>query len=570
MIITLITWLYISIICLIWGNIFLQMVASKFGHTATLNCALTCMAGLSLIGGCSLLISLFIPLGGWAQSSVLWPAVIYCLFSRNRRRLVTQVRLFASSFSWKGYSMLAICMLMVLVINAHVVIHPDTLMYHNQSIEWFEKYKAVPGIAHLRLELGFQSLWFASQAIFSFEAFRPNPSFFLSGCLLCWYLLFIVGMIERSLNGRNKNAQPIPGSAWGWALLLIYSMVSWTQVRLTAASASPDFPAAIYILASLFAFRQTPYNPSEKGAYLLVSILFCFTAVSIKFSALAIILLAFWIIIHFIRQKRFSEMFFAVCLGGFMIIPCLVRNFIASGYPFYPISFFNVARPDWQLPLSTLTGFQHYITAYARFPISRVTANENFLLPISKWIPGWWHHLSIPDQLMIFGVLWACMLNLIFLRSALAQLRKTNLAIFFIFSSGVLLWFFEAPDPRFGIGFLAGLLFILCSNIKEKMYTQLEQAAAAGYRLLLAAFSLSILLYTGHRFISFFKPGDLVFPAGIEKMNYRSLVCEGITVNMPLEKDSVCGSIPVPCSTESCRTFKLRGHTIGDGFKRPD
>lgn len=359
-------------------------------------------------------------------------------------------------------------------------------------------------------------------------------------------------------------------AGWGWVLLLIYSMASWTQVRLTAASASPDFPAAVYILASLFAFRQTPYSPSERGGYLMVSILFCLTAVSIKFSAAAILLLAVWIIFIFIRQRLFSVVFFSVGLGGFMLVPCLVRNFIASGYPFYPISFFNVLHPDWQVPLSTLSTLQHYITVYARFPISRETANETFLLPFSKWIPGWWHHLSIPDQLMIFVVFWACMLNLIFFRSALAQLRKTNLAIFFIFLSGVLLWFFEAPDPRFGIGFLAGLLFILCLNIKEKMSLQLEQAAAVGYRLLLAGFSLSILLYTGHRFISFFKPGDLVFPAGIEKMNYRTLVCEGITVNMPLEKDSVCGSIPVPCSTDSCRTFKLRGRTISDGFKRPD
>ena len=70
-----------------------------------------------------------------------------------------------------------------MVISTAPVIHPDTLNYHAFSTQIFNQFGVIPGIANLKPELGFQSMWFAASGFFSFSVSDDILIFPLNGCV---------------------------------------------------------------------------------------------------------------------------------------------------------------------------------------------------------------------------------------------------------------------------------------------------------------------------------------------------------------------------------------------------
>jgi hypothetical protein len=325
----------------------------------------------------------------------------------------------------------------------------------------------------------------------------------------------------------------------------------------------------LFVLASIFAFSQSQDMGNHKTSFQMLAILFCCVAVVVKLSSITILLLPVFIIIPYFKERKITKLSFAACLGVIVILPWLARNVIASGYPFYPSIFGNFFQVDWKFPESTLIGFQHYITAYARFPVTRSMADQYLLLPFSRWIPIWWKNLSVPDQVLILSTILAFIFNLFSFKHAFSQLRKRNSSLFLILLCGVTLWFLKAPDPRFGSGFLIGLFYVLVSNLKVETSLVIRSIPPISYKLLLACMFICIISYSGHRFISFFRSNELFLPTGIENVNYRQINCGKIKMNIPVVTYGPCGSIPVPCSPDSCQGFQPRGNGIIDGFRNP-
>ena len=74
--------------------------------------------------------------------------------------------------------------------SSWTVIHPDTLGYHAQTIQWIEKYKAVPGLAHLHVRFGYQWLWFVDSALFGFSFTGKEGITLLNSTVLFWFFIF--------------------------------------------------------------------------------------------------------------------------------------------------------------------------------------------------------------------------------------------------------------------------------------------------------------------------------------------------------------------------------------------
>jgi hypothetical protein len=53
---------------------------------------------------------------------------------------------------------------------------------------------------------------------------------------------------------------------------------------------------------------------------------------------------------------------------------------------------------------------------------------------------------------------------------------------------------------------------------------------------------------------------------GIERPEYKTIDCDGIKINSPLENREF-GITPVPCTDLDCEKFSPRGGEIKDGFK---
>jgi hypothetical protein len=310
MIVTLLAWIYITIISLAWGNILLKMILPKEQVMTNQEpeWPLICLTGLCIIGALSLTLSLFMPLGWVAHLTISFPALLYYALPGNRHRVAGQFRLAFPKPGLSFFLLPASCMIVILVISADQVIHPDTLAYHAQAIHQMEYFGTIPGIVHVdNGVVAMSSTWFSLQAIFRFNFIHGHPYLFVNGCVVCWFCIFVCWKLTRAIvEHQNINLAP------GWLLLLIFSFASWTQIRLTAASASPDFIAALLIWAACYFLVATP---SKRSTFLTV--LFSAAAVSMKLSAIPVLLLpVICIIQQFIHRKR-PAVHLLLCPGSF-------------------------------------------------------------------------------------------------------------------------------------------------------------------------------------------------------------------------------------------------------------
>jgi hypothetical protein len=248
-------------------------------------------------------------------------------------------------------------------------------------------------------------------------------------------------------------------------------------------------------------------------------------------------------------------------------MPVLVRTVIATGYMLYPSTLLDIFQVDWKVPNSKLVEFQHYITAYARFPISRFDADSIFELSLPRWIIGWWKHLNLVDSILLTGIAVGLVANLCMMKRFAAVLRNANLVVIIISAVGCIFWFVEAPDPRFGTGFLIPFLWVLSITPSNKAKVLLEKAGPALYRVIWLFLFAAVTLYSGFRFLHFFREEQWMFPAGVEKISYQTIDCKGLQIHIPVFNRDACGSVPVPCSLDGCQGFQPRGQTIIHGFK---
>jgi hypothetical protein len=553
-----ISWIYISLICLIWGNLILKLFLGINKETA-ISFPIICFLGMTIIGTISFYISLFIPLFLAVKLAIQITAIMILFKSSNRKELFTQLKKPFVDFSILDYIFLSVILLMILLLSSSRVIHPDTLNYHVFSTEIFDKCGTIPGLANLKPEFGFQSIWFSAMAFFDFPLFQAGPLFPLNGCVMSWVSIFLVskGISKKATFTRSSF---LNSGIW-YLVLILFCILSWTQIRLTTSSLSPDFISAISILLSFYFFTRQK-GLVTKESFDLLAAFFSIIAISIKLSAVPVILIPFLIIVNGITRGRWLFTGRIILSIALLLSPVIIRNILTTGYPFYPSLFGAFHSYDWKVGESEVLKFQYYITAYARFPILRINAISEYNQSFISWLPAWWRHLYMIDKTVILIITFGVLIDLSFFRKWTRSYSRRTLAALIIAITGVLFWFVEAPDPRFGTGFLIPLIYFqygfLIKNIKS-----LEDRYLYILINWIKYISIScIIIYIGYRAVYFFKPRQLIFPEGID---YTSLIqpgCDGQIKKMIMDNTESIPQLP-----DSCRNFIFRGKTIRQGFK---
>ena len=253
MLVTLLAWIYISLLCFAWGTLLLQSVKIILKDRFFLfpHFSIICLVGLMAITVFAGILSLFMPLGGWqAHVIVICPCLV--LFFQKQKpdffpQLINQFKFLHPVL----LCLLVISIIMVLVMCTWTINHPDTLAYHAQTIQWIEKYKATPGLVHLHVRYGYQGLWFVAGAFFSFKFTGTEALTFINSAIIIWFLIFVIQKIDKCFRSSTEKIQ-----GFLWLLLLAGSLLSYTQVRLTATSASPDFIAALHLWMVFYFFSK--------------------------------------------------------------------------------------------------------------------------------------------------------------------------------------------------------------------------------------------------------------------------------------------------------------------------
>jgi len=558
MITTLLAWIYISFLSWMWGILFLQFIKKITRNELQLpHFSIICITGLSAITVIAATLSLFIPLGEWwVQFLFIIPCLVF-FFKKDSPAFFAALKKELQDLHFFSIILLSSCLLLILVMSSWTIIHPDTLGYHAQTIQWIEKYKAVPGLVHLHVRFGFQGLWFVDSALFGFSFTGKEGITILNSTVLFWFFIFLVTRINYNFLKEGKRLYGLL-----WMALLVISIWSYTQIRLTATSASPDFIATLFILLIIYLLLEKDLRDPGESIWLLVAFL-SLVAVTIKLSVAPILLVA--VVPAFLALVKGKIKLFVTILFISIVTfsPYIARNIIATGYIIFPSTSIDVTNVDWKYDPQLTVDEKNYITAHAK-KAGVVSDEINVVnqMNVAEWLATWWQNRSTADKVIMI------LLALSFL-SALLSIKKILLSgfiallILVTLLTGIIFWFVNAPDPRFGFGSILGFIGVVSYLVFK------EKEIFIGKNVLITILLIvtgSILAYTGYRFVNFFNQDQLLTPLGIEKSEFKTFDCKGIMINTPID-GKYFGVTPVPCTDLDCEKFSPRGNKVKDGFR---
>jgi hypothetical protein len=504
MVITLLAWIYISVVCWTFGYIICSLFErSKFSLTS-LHFTVVCLIGFSFLTVLSSFLSLITGLQNLLfHISLLFSSAVFLI-------IIPKSALYSikKDISWRA-PLLYLCILayigVLLAMSIWHIKHPDTVEYHSAIIESIKSDKVPIGFAQENLRYGLQSNWFISCALFSFDFLGFNNLTFINSTILFWLLCFVGTQINKNsfehLTEQNHFVSLL------WITFLAIAFWDYTQMRLTATSASPDYPTTLFILLVCFLFGSYDLN-KENILLLLFLISIAFTQ---KLSAFPLIIILFYLLFIVFKRKPFLTIP-SLLIISIVTFPFLIRNYMTSGHIFYPSSFPNMFKPYWSIHNDEINFLQEYIKAYARVGSSNqpevvLQVNRS---PISIWIPQWWQLRSLAQKVMIISSSLILMFSIISIQINHIKLTVKQLILLSTCIIGLISWFLLAPDPRFGIAY-----FMLSASFLNKNNSKRLWVIKVNYRIIhlgLIILTLLLICYFGYRLLYFFDKANLLYP----------------------------------------------------------
>lgn len=554
--------LFISITALIWGLplfFFQRRQAANGFRLNSETIILSFFAGIIIIGLLSSWLSLFFPI---TYPVLLILTLILAVFELLwLRKAIRQKILTIVPFKIKlnAVTVFFICtsLLFIFLASRHPVME-DTDLYHVQIIRWNQRYGTVPGLANLYLRYGFYSNWFHLISIFTFP-FHHQNFLFLNLTLGCWFLIFLLHKLQLHLSNRDNPVNRIAGIFY--FLTLAYMLAQWNLFRGNASSTTYDFIVTVLLLIALLLITESFLLNKDPGNKLFLISFFCIASLFFKITGVAALFILFvYLLLHTRSLKKYLA---AVFLFILFLVPCVTRNYIQTGYFFYPYTgLSNFLKPDWQVPKQLLTGFTDYISLGNKYINQSIPAEgwEHTREILFAWIPVWIRHLTLFDK-MITGLAFAGFILSFFIPG----LKRSKLRIIYYSCVAIIpCWFFTAPDPRFAYGLLIFTAFLPAGFLLEKFFR--KNWINAGLFLMISGMAV----YASQK-LKNFQAENFVHPPSIPVPPNQKIITGGLSFYLPgIMNDNWntrCYDAPLPCIYQLNPYLEPRGKEVKEGFR---
>lgn len=208
----------------------------------------------------------------------------------------------------------------------------DNESYYIQTIKWLNNYGLVKGLVNLHLFFGQSSGWHILQSTFNFSFF----SFFgndLNGFLLVG-LSFYSAVKWHDYTSSFKVDDLYGALFFG----------CWIILNLFISAPSPDLPLMVILPLIVHLFIKSYSVPDQENVFLVM--ILSVLLVLIKVTIAPVLLLPLILIVR-ARSKQLVLNVFPIALLA--LVSFLARNFIISGYPFYPLTLGSeLFEVDWK------------------------------------------------------------------------------------------------------------------------------------------------------------------------------------------------------------------------------
>lgn len=517
-------------------------------------------SGLIIITCISQAVNIIIPLDSSFFTTYGLFLLVALLFQRKSffaltKRIFYNVRRADNWLFFTGAAFL----LMILTQASGPIIMDDTESYHMQLVIWAKSYPVVPGLANLHERYGFQSAWFSAAAFFFQGPSHANLYASLNATISCWFSLYCIYL---ALN--RKTVQP--ALSFALILLLIIFVCSWPIIR--GGSANLNYDLVGTLLITIFIIQQvcsltdgkTIITPTEW----ILWPAFLFT---VRITHFPFLLPALAALVAYRKQVR--TILPACIVSAVLCAALLTRNYITSGYLFFPSMAFNVFNPDWKVEASRIESLLEFIRYYNRVADHlqeiQVTKNQGAL----GWVPAWFQHLAFLDKALVMVALPGLLIISITIKKLPGGNKRYAMrALVLTLLLSLVCWMLIAPDPRFAYASLAiaGVGFIVLAT---KHWIGRVPASILSYSLGVVA--LLLITYTGHKIITNVDYRNPVHPVTIPSPPVRVININGMPFYIPEairnNWNARCFASPLPCLYEVRPGLTPRGKSLSDGFK---
>ena len=437
----------------------------------------------------------------------------------------------------------------------------DSGLYHFNNIRWINSYPIIPGLGNLHGRLAFNQSFFLYVASLNFFPYFPfghvianSFLFLLAFADLTWHLY---GLTQRRDRGTLFNIFFLLPYLFGLAIILYISVFT------NMASPTPDVASSILQTVLYIWFIQIIDDvrnqkfPNDKISSLFIV---ATTLITVKLSNLVFVaslmaICLFYIVPRILKVSANGTGYLRVFV--FLVATILVwmiRGIFSSGYPVYPVAIGGL-NVDWAVPVEKTRFEADSIYSWARLQgrnPSKVLGNWDWLRP---WLSRTYRKYKSE---IIYPVLLAAVFGLMTLLLAPFRNNLRRIYLNSIFPipivTGILFWFYMAPDPRF-----AHALFLLlpCSAFLVLM--------SCVYQLTGEAFGTALNIGVFMIFIFYLLPinelRELDFTAGYQTIPSSALTEKktdsGLMVYIPLKGDQ-CWDAPLPCTPYFNSELRLR------------
>ncbi|HEY4287264.1 MAG TPA: hypothetical protein VGN00_09205 [Puia sp.] len=561
----LVYFLLISAICCIWGIPLFLLTGLDKKETPWYRSAAGLLAFL-FISGCLTIsffaswLYLFLPLRLPLLLALTLALLLIGLFF-CRPRIILLLEQIKNGFIFlprAGQALLFISGLLFLALSCLPPNNGDTQIYHLQVIQWENGYRAIPGIANLFLRTGLGSNWFGLISLFQLPFFPQENYSYLNFSLAIWSLIWLLS----SWHYHFRRLSSTPGSyilCLFYFLVMLYAFFDWGLFRDTANSTNYDFIVTITTLLAisflLEGIWQPLYHKDFSAAFLFITL----SVIAFKFSGIFILLPVAY---HLFQHRSSRRILLSGLFSLLIFTPVLLRNYIITGYPLFPLSF-SPGSPDWQVPKAMVDLLHNYIILSNRFLSQDFTNSYAFRNEHAFWLPFWFRGLSWLHRVTVLLILSSLLLfKYAGFPAEKQRLRHYTLLLLFMTAG----WFFTAPAPRLGYGILLAAAVLPVSvwfgpKIKTSWYI-LSLWGTAAILCFYLPFKFSVMVRHSSVWLQ---------PQTTETPSYSVVENGNIGFHLPDKinenNDHRCYDIALPCICELNPWLQPRGPFLSDGFR---
>ena len=555
----LISWIIIGSVFLAFGDMLVFLwnkVTKKKERYSTFD---TFWLGLCMVGGFTILISLFLPLSIYISVALVIVSTIYWVANNGKAiRLAKKGWNYLLSLSIGMKIVLFFLLSMIMIRSVQSMICPDFILYHEQTMKWAEQFSVVPGLGNIHGRLAFNTSVHLIITLFNYHPDFFEPFYTINSLAVAVFTIWLAGRIDKLKS---------------WLAIIAMFLLYYYLFLINGtffSSTSSDVLQGLIIMYVLFSCLFDIKSFCSRRLILCLLPVFCITC---KLSSAPIVLISLAVLIFFIKEKKYKNVIFLICVGSLIVIPWVVRFVIVSGYLVYPFPDIDIFSFDWKMPIESVIEEKSWAYTWARIP--NAPTEEVLAMPLLEWVSVWLDHSAL---FVIVAYAMALLSPIFFLILCFRKIKENILYLLLLATVYIgSLYACLAPDIRFGFGFIFTAAVMPFVRSDFKIFTIKKKfVRIAVYTVFLLIFFNNIMII-GQRQVKFlqdpatplwtliYKPQSFEYQKSMNKNTYSKKETNNMYMYVP--DIGLVYDMPLPTALHFNDKLEMRGKTFQDGFR---